>query len=95
MEPNPSEECIALRLHGRVQGVGFRWWTQREARRLGVRGTVRNRQDGSVEILAAAPTEVLRIFLDTVRRGPPAALVTGEQELPLPSEVPQDFRVIG
>jgi acylphosphatase len=95
MEPNRADERIALRLYGRVQGVGFRWWTLQAARRLGVRGTVRNRPDGSVEIQAAAQPEVLSLFLEAVRRGSPAARVAGEEEIPFASPLPPDFRVIG
>lgn len=65
-----------LRVHGRVQGVGFRWWTKRTADRLGVTGWVRNRDDGSVELVASASPETLDHFETDVRRGPPLARVT-------------------
>ena len=51
-----------FRVCGRVQGVGFRWWTRRRASDLGLRGTVRNRPDGSVEIHAAGEPDMLEAF---------------------------------
>lgn len=68
-------EARGYRVIGKVQGVGFRWWTRREAERLGVAGSVRNDEDGSVVVLAAAPGEVLDQFEDSLRRGPPLAMV--------------------
>ena len=47
-----------------------------EARRLGVRGGVRNRQDGSVEAIVAGPTQALDQIIDWARKGPPFAVVT-------------------
>ena len=46
-------------IKGRVQGVGFRWFVQREAAELGLRGWVRNTDDGHVEIIAAGEADVL------------------------------------
>ncbi|SFS60996.1 acylphosphatase [Marininema halotolerans] len=56
-------------VHGRVQGVGFRWFTKRVALRLKLRGWVRNRADGTVEIDAQGDTEAMNRFLKKVRRG--------------------------
>lgn len=60
---------------GLVQGVGFRYFVQREARRLHLRGWVRNRADGSVEALAAGSARALAAFAEALRQGPPAARV--------------------
>ena len=65
-----------IRVHGRVQGVFYRNWTVAEARALGLAGWVRNRRDGSVEILAAGPAEAIEVLIDRCREGPPAAQVT-------------------
>ena len=68
-----------VRLHatvtGLVQGVSFRWFTQRRAAELGLVGWVRNRSDGSVEIFAEGARDALEHLLDAVRVGPPGAMV--------------------
>lgn len=67
------------RLHaiveGRVQGVGFRAFVTREADRLGITGWVRNRRDGSVEVVAEGKRSSLDQLLSALRRGPAAASV--------------------
>ena len=60
---------------GRVQGVGFRWFVENEASRLGIAGWVRNRQDGSVEVLAAGSKTQLDSLYEVLNRGPRAARV--------------------
>jgi acylphosphatase len=69
------------RLHatvrGRVQGVGFRAAAAAEARRLGLTGWVRNRFDGSVEVLAEGADGDADAFLAWLRKGPSLAHVTG------------------
>jgi acylphosphatase len=64
-----------LRIRGRVQGVGYRYWAVGQARALGLRGWVRNRGDGSVEALAAGSPEAIDMFVAACRRGPRAARV--------------------
>ncbi len=68
------------RLHvyfaGRVQGVAFRYYVETQARRLAVKGWVRNLPDGRVELLAEGPEPVLQELLQECRKGPPLALVT-------------------
>lgn len=60
---------------GDVQGVGFRFFAERHARNLGLRGWVRNRADGAVEVEAEGEAMALQQFLDQLRRGPRAAQV--------------------
>lgn len=63
---------------GRVQGVGFRWYVHREAGALGLRGWVRNTEDGHVEVVAAGEPEELaslRLALDRGSRGSRVDLV--------------------
>ena len=61
---------------GRVQGVGFRHFTRREARRLGLSGWVRNEDDGSVRVVAEGPREALERLLEPLRQGPTSAQVS-------------------
>lgn len=68
-------------LRGRVQGVGFRWWTRKTAERLGVAGTVRNLPDGSVEVMARADEESMERFRRELRRGPATARVDRVDEV--------------
>lgn len=66
---------VRLRVSGRVQGVGYRAWAVRAAADLGLRGWVRNRHDGSVEMLVTGPEEGVAAMAEAARRGPPAARV--------------------
>jgi acylphosphatase len=54
---------------GRVQGVGFRWFVHREAEPLGLKGWVRNTEDGHVEVVAAGEPEELETLAQALRRG--------------------------
>jgi acylphosphatase len=75
--PSSSREVQAyvLLVSGRVQGVGFRWFAEREALKRNVTGYVRNLTDGRVEIWAQAEDERLGDFCEAIRRGPPASRV--------------------
>ena len=66
-----------LRISGRVQGVGFRYSMQHEARRLGITGWVRNCRDGTVEAIVEGSEEAVEAILEWARRGPPVARVQG------------------
>jgi len=78
--------AIRLVVWGRVQGVGYRWWTIGEARRLGLRGWVRNRRDGAVEILAVGPPDALAVLAEACEQGPPGAHVTALERVPAEDE---------
>jgi acylphosphatase len=67
--------CRRLRIRGLVQGVGFRYWLQREAQRLGIAGWVRNRRDGSVEAVVSGPAVAVTAIVAMSHRGPPSARV--------------------
>ena len=60
---------------GRVQGVGFRWYVQREAARIGLRGWVRNTEDGHVEVLAAGGPAQMEELQQALRGGTPGSRV--------------------
>lgn len=66
-----------LVIRGRVQGVGFRYFFERTAHRLGVTGWVRNRADGSVEAVVDGPADALEAMIDWARQGPDTARVDG------------------
>ncbi len=68
-------KAVRLRVAGRVQGVGYRAWAARVASELGLRGWVRNRADGTVEVLATGPDEAVAAMIGAARRGPLAAQV--------------------
>ncbi len=67
---------VALRIHGRVQGVFFRESARQEASRLGLTGWVKNLPGGDVEAIAEGPRDRLEAFVVWCRRGPPAAQVS-------------------
>ena len=71
-----SGERLSARILGRVQGVGFRWWTVRQADALGLTGWVMNRDDErSVEVVAEGPRHALDELERRLRHGPPGAVV--------------------
>jgi acylphosphatase len=83
-----SGESLRVRIvvRGRVQGVGFRYATVNEARRLGLAGWARNAPDGSVEIVAEGDPTAVRTLIDWCRHGPPSARVASMHH----SEEPAD-----
>jgi acylphosphatase len=74
-----SEEIVRIRavVRGRVQQVGYRVFTLRHAADLGLRGTVANRADGSVEVVVEGPQELIDRLIEMLRRGPYHARVDG------------------
>ena len=77
-------------IRGRVQGVGYRAWTEYTALERGLQGWVRNRRDGAVEALFAGPPEAVARMIEHCRQGPPGARIdaldqreAGSEELAL------------
>lgn len=68
-------ERLEITVRGRVQGVAFRWYTQKQAQSLELTGWVRNRPDGSVQIVAEGLRSGLEAFCDWATRGPDHARV--------------------
>jgi acylphosphatase len=66
---------LVATVRGLVQGVGFRWFVQREAARLGLDGWVSNHSDGSVEVVAEGPDESLGLLLLQLWEGPSGSSV--------------------
>lgn len=77
--------CLHIVVDGVVQGVGFRFFTERAAGRYNISGWVRNLPDGRVEIEVEGEEGVLNAFLGDIRRGPPHAHVTGVRVSRLPA----------
>lgn len=69
------DETLEAVVRGRVQGVGFRWFAQREALLLGLTGWVANEPDGSVRCVATGPRATLEAFVVRLRDGPPSGQV--------------------
>ena len=65
-----------LRITGSVQGVGYRLWASEEAKRRNLSGWVRNRSDGSVELLISGPDRAVQDMLGACTQGPESAVVT-------------------
>ena len=83
-------------VRGRVQGVGFRWFVEREAHMLGIAGWVRNNHDGSVEVLAQGTRDQLSGLHSRLREGPRAARVDAvEVSEASPKDGLTSFRIEG
>ena len=77
MSPTQSENArLHALIEGRVQGVGFRYFVEENAVALDLKGWVRNRWDGSVEVVAEGDRQSLEKLLSALRRGPRAAYVS-------------------
>jgi len=78
-----TEKAVEARrfvVRGRVQGVGFRWFVEREAHILGIAGWVRNNADGGVEVLAQGTRDQISGLRARLREGPRAARVDAVEE---------------
>ena len=85
---SPTEKPIEARrflVRGRVQGVGFRWFVEREAHILGIAGWVRNNHDGGVEVFAQGTRDQLSGLHSRLREGPRAARVDAVEMSDVPA----------
>lgn len=73
----PVPHARRFLVHGRVQGVGFRYFVLSEARSLGISGFTRNLPDGNVEVQAAGEVEALEALARTLEQGPAHSRVDG------------------
>lgn len=92
-----SEQTIHIRavVSGIVQGVGFRFYTQHQAERLGLAGSVLNRPDGKVECELEGPADAVSAMVDWLHQGPRSARVTGVETTPGTVTGTRGFRVAG
>ena len=65
-----TKKAFEAIVHGRVQGVNFRYYTKLEAERLHVKGEVKNMPDGTVYVRAEGPEEILQDFIGFLHKGP-------------------------
>jgi acylphosphatase len=84
--------AVRLRISGRVQGVAYRAWVERQASLLFLSGWVRNRRDGSVEAVLCGPEEAVRDMVERCRRGPSLARVAAVTEQVETAPVAAGFR---
>ena len=87
-----AEIARRLRVFGQVQGVFYRAWTMQQAQMLGVKGWVRNRRDGSVEIEAHGDDKAVEALIERCRHGPSRAMVERVNVEDFEGEAPSGFR---
>jgi acylphosphatase len=83
---------VHITIQGRVQGVGYRWYALKSARRLGVTGWAANDADGSVVVEARGRAESIDAFVAALREGPAHAQVTTIRTAPRSSTEPMPDR---
>jgi acylphosphatase len=93
-EPQGEARTVRVRIEGGVQGVGYRYWTERVAGELGLTGWVRNRRDGSVEALFSGPADDVDEMLQRCKDGPPSARVTSVKVVEEGGDPPTGFDVL-
>jgi acylphosphatase len=75
------KELRLIRIHGKVQGVGYRAFATRVARRLGLKGSIKNQRDGTVEAIVEGEKKTIDEWIEELKQGPRHAEVTQiEQE---------------
>jgi acylphosphatase len=89
-----SRRAVHLAITGKVQGVGYRDFLERQAKALGLGGWVRNRRDGSVEAVVVGPASSVETIIVACRRGPPAAAVREVQVAEHGGPLPDQFTVL-
>ena len=82
------EEARGFRIEGRVQGVGFRWWTVRTAHFLGLRGWVMNLAGGAVEVHGSGSAEALDHMREQLGVGPSGSRVDEVADVPASGDLP-------
>jgi acylphosphatase len=88
------ERAVRLIVTGRVQGVSYRAFVEREARALHLRGYVRNRRDGGVEAVLSGSASDVERMIAACRRGPPASMVEDVQIVDYSGPPVSGFRIL-
>ena len=88
-----AKKAVILNIYGRVQGVGFRYYTHKKAIELGITGYVMNRPDGSVYVEAEGEEEDLDRFILWCEEGPPWARVSKVEKQFTPVTGYAEFRI--
>ena len=90
-----DRKALMVHIRGRVQGVGFRFWTQAEAQKLGLSGWVRNASDGSVTARIAGPEQAVSTMLQRFKEGPAEASVSSVTSEAVYGDQPADgFNIV-
>ncbi|AWN38073.1 acylphosphatase [Methylobacterium radiodurans] len=87
-------KTVAVVISGRVQGVSYRAWTEREARARGLSGHVLNCEDGTVEAMFSGPEAAVDAMLAACRQGPPGARVDDVVATAPAEAPPSGFRIL-
>ena len=66
------KELRLIRIHGKVQGVGYRFFATRVARRLGLKGSIKNQRDGTVEAMVEGEKKAIDEWIEELKEGPRA-----------------------
>ncbi|MFP6741755.1 MAG: acylphosphatase [Alphaproteobacteria bacterium] len=89
-----EETAVRVRITGRVQGVGYRYWVVDQEALLHLDGWVRNRRDGGVEAVFVGPGEALTDMIAQCHQGPVLARIDGVAETPYSEAVAAGFRAL-
>ena len=87
-----TQEALEIRVVGKVQGVGFRWFTCQTAEEFGICGWVRNEPDGSVLIQARGSSPQMTLFKSKLEEGPRFGRVDQMIETPLDEQIAARFK---
>lgn len=79
-------KSLAIQVYGRVQGVGFRYYTRNKANEYNIKGFVKNALDGSVYIEAEGTDDAIEALIIWLKKGPPLARVDSIQAYDIPSQ---------
>jgi acylphosphatase len=93
LNPDSDIKSVILHVYGRVQGVGFRFYTQRKANELNINGYVQNRPDGGVYIEAEGESDLIEQFIQWCEEGPSWARVSKLTKQFVPPQGFTDFSI--